>query len=1083
MTFLNRIMLATCLVFSLHALSAQAISWQDLGGPFGVYYLQNIAPDGAGGLFMHMNGQIYHSIDEGDHWLKQTSGLSATLGSRTSKFFLTPSGTVYAYFNNSSDALLYRYLPANKSWAKVTLPFGNFGPDGVDIDPQGRIWVSAYESNSVVYYSTNGGQTFQQVTNPDQTSGWFENLATFNDDHNLLSVGYGANKKVYHFNLSGTLTQVISGRPLKYLGYNPYTGTAFFCDTDGARRSVDGGLTWQTMSLDPGAPYPLDFDKMFFDPGGRIYAQSDGQLYFSDNEGLSWAVYAAFSGVSARFFPGNNQSWFATNTCSAPQFSRSTDLGASWTDLSKQFQHPTVREISKDGLGQLYAKTCSRSGVEYSTDEGQNWADLMIPDAAGTPVLALQIATRPDGLQLAVGADEKFYRSMDHGVSWSELTTITSPPFGTPSSYRFLIGAGGACYFLTPYTNVQRSQDNGSSWQELPFSIPNGTPVFHPNGDIFWVDLFIANRYVAATDLVEDIQFPGTQFFDNIEVHCTPTGILFFAGVDFTTGGQYRMFRMLNADGTPEEIQSIPGNILRALFSNVEGDVYLVQDKKIYKSEDAGTSWTTVGAVSVEGSPVVYVSADQYLYLGYPGAVIQRSVEPLAESNTIAGRVWLDTNGDCSYDAGEALQPFTPLTTSGAGQYTAFSGFDGQYTLRVPSGAFALNVQPPNALFAPCFTDVPISLNGPNDSAVVDMPLRPTALCPYLSVSLSAPLLRRCFEVDYRVHYKNEGTAPAPNASVTVTLDSLFVFQSAGLPVAAQNGLEYTFELGTLAPGQSGVFELKLQVSCAASLGQTHCIRANIFPNALCLPALQARDEYLECRENIGSFDPNDKRVFVNGQEEPGQALPDTELEYLIRFQNTGTDTAFRVVVEDRLPAALDLSSMTPVAASHPYTVELLDQRRLRFVFDNIHLPDSNINEAASHGYIKFRVAQQPGLPIGTTIRNEAAIFFDFNDPVHTNTSSLVIGTVYTHPEPDNPYRVTAWPNPFSSAVSFELEGPALNSAVTLRLFDALGQLQVQKIFEGNTLTVPRAGLVPGLYYFLIESEGRRIGAGKVLAR
>lgn len=50
-------------------------------------------------------------------------------------------------------------------------------------------------------------------------------------------------------------------------------------------------------------------------------------------------------------------------------------------------------------------------------------------------------------------------------------------------------------------------------------------------------------------------------------------------------------------------------------------------------------------------------------------------------------------------------------------------------------------------------------------------------------------------------------------------------------------------------------------------------------------------------------------------------------------------------------------------------------------------LPDSNVNEAASHGFTSFRVKQVPNLPVGTLIENSAAIYFDFNAPVITNTS------------------------------------------------------------------------------------------------
>ena len=55
-------------------------------------------------------------------------------------------------------------------------------------------------------------------------------------------------------------------------------------------------------------------------------------------------------------------------------------------------------------------------------------------------------------------------------------------------------------------------------------------------------------------------------------------------------------------------------------------------------------------------------------------------------------------------------------------------------------------------------------------------------------------------------------------------------------------------------------------------------------------------------------------------------------------------------------------------------------------------LPDSNVNEPASHGFVKFTVSQQPGNPMGTVINNQAAIYFDFNDPIFTNIYSHTVG-------------------------------------------------------------------------------------------
>ena len=47
------------------------------------------------------------------------------------------------------------------------------------------------------------------------------------------------------------------------------------------------------------------------------------------------------------------------------------------------------------------------------------------------------------------------------------------------------------------------------------------------------------------------------------------------------------------------------------------------------------------------------------------------------------------------------------------------------------------------------------------------------------------------------------------------------------------------------------------------------------------------------------------------------------------------------------------------------------------FLFDNIQLPDSNVNEVASHGWFSFNIHQKKDLSDGTLIENTASTSFD----------------------------------------------------------------------------------------------------------
>lgn len=243
----------------------------------------------------------------------------------------------------------------------------------------------------------------------------------------------------------------------------------------------------------------------------------------------------------------------------------------------------------------------------------------------------------------------------------------------------------------------------------------------------------------------------------------------------------------------------------------------------------------------------------------------------------------------------------------------------------------------------------------------------------------------------------------------------------------------------------------------------------------------------IDCQENIGAYDPNDKRAYPKGYGPEHFIESNTEIEYHIRFQNTGTDTAFTVVIEDPLDENLDLATIRPGAGSHPYTFEIKPGRLLSFRFDNILLPDSTTNEPASHGFVKFRVAQLPGLPDGTTIHNTAAIFFDFNEAIITNTTTHTIGRDFIPPaefipdEPEEERAITVYPNPFEEEAQIRIGGYVNSAPLRLELYDAAGRLLRKEQHEAAPFTFRRGTLPGGLYFYRISERGVAVSTGKVV--
>ncbi len=240
------------------------------------------------------------------------------------------------------------------------------------------------------------------------------------------------------------------------------------------------------------------------------------------------------------------------------------------------------------------------------------------------------------------------------------------------------------------------------------------------------------------------------------------------------------------------------------------------------------------------------------------------------------------------------------------------------------------------------------------------------------------------------------------------------------------------------------------------------------------------------CSMVRSSFDPNDISAVAEGVGTQHFILKESDLEYKIRFQNTGNDTAFVVRVTDKLPAELDAATLRIGSASHPFTWRLASNGVLEFLFQNIRLVDSTTNEPKSHGFVTYRIKTKPNLTTGTTINNQAHIYFDVNTPVatniytHTICESLNCIFLSTPKVVDNQYQVNIFPNPMSDATRIEVKN-ATAKKLQFSLYNALGQAVKVQDFNGLTLILQRGSLPQGCYFYTISSEGYAVAKGKLV--
>ncbi|MGC9330812.1 MAG: DUF7619 domain-containing protein [Bacteroidales bacterium] len=238
----------------------------------------------------------------------------------------------------------------------------------------------------------------------------------------------------------------------------------------------------------------------------------------------------------------------------------------------------------------------------------------------------------------------------------------------------------------------------------------------------------------------------------------------------------------------------------------------------------------------------------------------------------------------------------------------------------------------------------------------------------------------------------------------------------------------------------------------------------------------------VECVEVASAWDPNDKAVLPQGITEHHFIDSTDVLEYRIRFQNTGNAPAEKVVVVDTISEFLDITTFEPIASSHPCEIDFPLPNVIRWSFEGINLPDSNANEPESHGFVKFKMHQQPGNQIFTEINNSAAIFFDYNLPVLTNEVFNIIGkmsqVITEAAEINAQHQVEVFPNPAANYVKFSVTADEYD----IELYDASGRIirHIQGITSAE-YNMPATDISGGVYYYRIKDKGGVLGAGKLV--
>lgn len=224
----------------------------------------------------------------------------------------------------------------------------------------------------------------------------------------------------------------------------------------------------------------------------------------------------------------------------------------------------------------------------------------------------------------------------------------------------------------------------------------------------------------------------------------------------------------------------------------------------------------------------------------------------------------------------------------------------------------------------------------------------------------------------------------------------------------------------------------------------------------------------------------NDKQVLGDAVLTPTEIAAGATVTYLIRFQNTGADTAYQVVIRDTLDPRLDVPTFEMVGASHEYQLIRDASNIVRWYFEDITLPDSSNGGANSVGFILYTVRPKPYLTPGQTILNHACATFDQTYTVCTNDAIIWIDTGADVGEPVEETIFRIVPNPNYGNFEVRASTPAAVNPEAPPTEWWISDIHGKVIWDGRAENIAAAGTqvllerpAPGLYLLWIKDNGR----------
>ncbi len=540
------------------------------------------------------SGGIYISTNSGTSWAPISGsflpgvqfGCLAIDPANTQIMYAGSGERTYAQIYGWSGLGAFKSIDGGVTWVQINATMGNVVVSDIIINPANTQEVVACTRNGI-YKTTNGGGTW--ATALSAANQWIQQIARQGSGNNLVAIG----------------------------------NTRFY-------RSTDFGASWSTTDLDPANSAIFANGRLAVAPSNPlvVYAGwvnntfgtcNNACIFYSTDGGLTFAKQYDFTsspklisydGVGTAGYGWAN--FFITVSLTDPNtlftgghlLYKSTNNGLNWSSVFSNWwccTHTDIHQLMYDPNNSSRLLNANDGGVFVSTDLGVNWAPSSNGLFCNQYFSMGQGNLNPDfvvgGLQdngIIYNNTDGNYHTYAGGDVYDHMTCDYTNNFNVYTS-----NTGGKVF--NPYNRAQKANLNlpasvASSNRQSFFISPLNPALAYGWGTNVWRSSNInAYNLAAGTSTVAWTQI-STFGITVMDVKTSPAN----DDVLYALGNNATLYKSVNATGASPTFTPIalPGGAVSNVYGSLTVStlnpnvLYATANNKIYRSANAGASWT-----------------------------------------------------------------------------------------------------------------------------------------------------------------------------------------------------------------------------------------------------------------------------------------------------------------------------------------------------------------------------------------------------------------------------------------------------------------------------------------------------------